>query len=379
MKFGTKAIHEGLNVDLPTGAIIPPIYQTSTYIQKTPGDHHGFEYSRTQNPTRTALEKNIAAIENAKFGLCFASGMAAIDTVCKLLVPGDEVIANNDLYGGTYRIFTKIYANYGIKFHFAEMDNAGSIEELVNDNTRLIWIETPTNPMMKIIDISMVSGIAKKNNILFGVDNTFATPYLQRPMDLGADIVMHSVTKYLSGHSDVILGVLVCNDEELAEKLAFIQNTCGGICGPQDCFLVMRGLKTLHIRVQRHSENGRIVAKYLKSHPKVDKVFWPGFEDHTNHVIAKKQMDDFGGMISFVLKEHSMDAAKELISKTKIFKLAESLGGVESLVGHPASMTHAAVPKEEREKSGLVDTLIRLSVGIEDAEDLIDDLKQALG
>ena len=379
MKFGTKAIHEGLNVDLPTGAIIPPIYQTSTYIQKTPGDHHGFEYSRTQNPTRTALEKNSAAIENAKFGLCFASGMAAIDTVCKLLVPGDEVIANNDLYGGTYRIFTKIYANYGIKFHFAEMDNAGSIEELVNDNTRLIWIETPTNPMMKIIDISMVSGIAKKNNILFGVDNTFATPYLQRPMDLGADIVMHSVTKYLSGHSDVILGVLVCNDEELAEKLAFIQNTCGGICGPQDCFLVMRGLKTLHIRVQRHSENGRIVAKYLKSHPKVDKVFWPGFEDHTNHVIAKKQMDDFGGMISFVLKEHSMDAAKELISKTKIFKLAESLGGVESLVGHPASMTHAAVPKEEREKSGLVDTLIRLSVGIEDAEDLIDDLKQALG
>lgn len=379
MKFGTKAIHEGLNVDLPTGAIIPPIYQTSTYIQKTPGDHHGFEYSRTQNPTRTALEKNIAALENAKFGLCFASGMAAIDTVCKLLSPGDEVIANNDLYGGTYRIFTKIYANYGIRFHFVDMNNSSSIEELVNNNTKLIWIETPTNPMMKVIDIEMVAEIAKKNNILFGVDNTFATPYLQRPMDLGADIVMHSVTKYLSGHSDVILGVLVCNDDELAEKLAFIQNTCGGICGPQDCFLVMRGLKTLHVRVQRHSENGRIVAEYLSSHSKVDKVFWPGMEDHSDHAVAKKQMDDFGGMISFVLKEHSMEAATEVISKTKIFKLAESLGGVESLVGHPASMTHAAVPKEEREKSGLVDTLIRLSVGIEDAEDLIDDLKQALG
>ena len=379
MKFGTKAIHEGLNVDLPTGAVIPPIYQTSTYIQKAPGDHQGFEYSRTQNPTRTALENNIAALENAKFGLCFASGMAAIDTVCKLLSPGDEVIANNDLYGGTYRIFTKIYANYGIKFHFADMEDAASVGELVNDNTKLIWIETPTNPMMKIIDIKVIAELAKKNNLLLAVDNTFATPYLQRPMDLGANIVMHSVTKYLSGHSDVVLGALVCNDEELAEKLAFIQNTCGGICGPQDCFLVMRGLKTLHVRVQRHSENGRSVAEYLKSHPKVEKVFWPGMVDHANHGIATKQMDDFGGMISFILKGDSIDTAIEVISKTKIFKLAESLGGVESLVGHPASMTHASVPKAEREKSGLVDTLIRLSVGIEDAEDLIDDLKQALG
>ena len=379
MKFGTKAIHEGLNVDLPTGAVIPPIYQTSTYIQKAPGDHQGFEYSRTQNPTRTALENNIAALENAKFGLCFASGMAAIDTVCKLLSPGDEVIANNDLYGGTYRIFTKIYANYGIKFHFADMEDAASVGELVNDNTKLIWIETPTNPMMKIIDIKVIAELAKKNNLLLAVDNTFATPYLQRPMDLGANIVMHSVTKYLSGHSDVVLGALVCNDEELAEKLAFIQNTCGGICGPQDCFLVMRGLKTLHVRVQRHSENGRSVAEYLKSHPKVEKVFWPGMVDHANHGIATKQMDDFGGMISFILKGDSIDTATEVISKTKIFKLAESLGGVESLVGHPASMTHASVPKAEREKSGLVDTLIRLSVGIEDAEDLIDDLKQALG
>ncbi|PCH91500.1 MAG: cystathionine gamma-synthase [Bacteroidetes bacterium] len=379
MKFGTKTIHEGLNVDLPTGAIIPPIYQTSTYIQKTPGEHHGFEYSRTQNPTRTALEINIAALENAKFGMCFASGMAAIDTVCKLLSPGDEVIANNDLYGGTYRIFTKIYASYGIKFHFVDMEDAATVQEMVNDKTKLIWIETPTNPMMKIIDIEAIAEICKKSSILLGVDNTFATPYLQRPMDLGADIVMHSVTKYLSGHSDVVMGALVCNDENLAERLAFIQNTCGGICGPQDCFLVLRGLKTLHIRMQRHTENAKIVAEYLSSHPKVDSVYWPGKQDHPNHDIAKKQMDGFGGMISFVLKEDAIDAAIEVISKTKIFKLAESLGGVESLVGHPASMTHASVPQEERVKSGLVDTLIRLSVGIEDSDDLIDDLKQALG
>jgi len=379
MKFGTKTIHKGLNEDNETGAIIPPIYQTSTYVQTAPGEHKGYEYSRTLNPTRAALEKNIAAIENAKFGFCFGSGMGAIDTVIKLFNPGDEVIANNDLYGGTYRIFTKVFSNYGIVFHFVDLSNPENVMAYINDKTKMIWIETPSNPLMNIIDIKSISSIAKDKGILLGVDNTFASPYLQNPMDLGADIVMHSATKYLGGHSDVVMGALVCNDEVIAEKLAFIQNTCGAIPGPQDCFLVLRGLKTLHLRMQRHSENGRKVAEYLKSHPKIDKVYWPGFEDHQNHEIAKEQMRDFGGMISFTHKTDSLEIALSFVTKTKLFTLAESLGGVESLVGHPASMTHAAIPLNEREKTGVVDSLIRLSVGIEDYEDLIEDIDQAIG
>jgi len=378
MKFGTKAIHEGLDDDLSTGAIIPPIYQTSTYIQNSPGDHKGYEYSRTQNPTRNALERNIAVLEEAKHAMCFASGMAAIDAVVKLLEPGDEVIANNDLYGGTYRIFTQIFAKYGLKFSFIDLDNANSLKDKITPNTKLIWIETPSNPLMNIIDIKAVSAIAKENGILLGVDNTFATPYLQTPMILGADIVMHSVTKYLGGHSDVVMGALVCNDDALAEKLSFIQNSSGGVPGPQDSFLVMRGIKTLHIRMQRHCENARAIAEYLSTHEKVDELYWPGLEGHSNHNIAKSQMRDFGGMISFVLKDKTLEAAVSVVSKTKIFILAESLGGVESLIGHPVTMTHASIPKEKREKNGVVDGLIRLSVGIEDIEDLIIDLEQAL-
>lgn len=379
MKFGTKAIHEGLDGDPSTGAIIPPIYQTSTYVQTLPGDHKGFEYSRTQNPTRTILQKNIAAIENAKHGLCFASGMGAIDAIIKLLGPGDEVISNNDLYGGTYRIFTQIFVKYGIKFHFIDMDDANTVDNYVNTNTKLIWLETPSNPLMNIIDIKAVSSIAKNHKLLLGVDNTFATPYLQNPIELGADIVMHSVTKYIGGHSDVIMGAIVCNDDELEERLAFIQNSCGAIPGPQDCFLVLRGIKTLHLRMQRHCENGKAVANFLAEHPKVDKVYWPGFESHPNHNVAKSQMRDFGGMISFMLKENSLEAALDVISKTQIFKLAESLGGVESLIGHPVKMTHSSIPQEEREKTGIVDSLIRLSVGVEDIEDIIADLEQAIG
>lgn len=379
MKFGTKAIHEGLESDPSTGAIIPPIYQTSTYVQTLPGDHKGFEYSRTQNPTRTVLQRNIAALENAKHGLCFASGMGAIDAIIKLLEPGDEVISNNDLYGGTYRIFTQIFAKYGIKFHFIDMDDANTVENYVNSNTKLIWLETPSNPLMNIIDIRVVSAIAKKHNLLLGVDNTFATPYLQNPIELGADIVMHSVTKYIGGHSDVIMGAIVCNDDEIEERLAFIQNSCGAIPAPQDCFLVLRGIKTLHLRMQRHCENGKAVANYLAEHPKVDKVYWPGLESHPNHDVAKSQMSDFGGMISFMLKENSLEAALDVISKTQIFKLAESLGGVESLIGHPVKMTHSSIPKEERDKTGVVDSLIRLSVGVEDIEDIIADLEQAIG
>lgn len=379
MKFNTKTIHGGQHdIDPAYGAVMPPIYQTSTYKQSSPGQHKGYEYSRSANPTRTALENSLASIENGKYGLAFGSGLAAIDAVMKLLKPGDEVISTNDLYGGTYRLFSKIFEGFGIKFHFVGMDNLEAIKEKINPQTKLIWTETPTNPMMNIIDIEAVSNIAKQHQLLLVVDNTFATAYLQRPLDLGAHIVMHSATKYLGGHSDVVMGSLVVKDQELAERLYFIQNASGAIAGPMDSFLVLRGIKTLHIRMQRHSENGRAVAEYLKAHPKVEKVYWPGFEDHPNHEVAKKQMKDFGGMVSFTTKNNSFEGAKSFVEKLKVFTLAESLGGVESLAGHPASMTHASIPKEEREKTGVVDSLIRLSVGIEDEEDLLEDLKQAL-
>lgn len=378
MKFNTKVIHGGQQYEPSTGAVIPPIFQTSTYAQSSPGKHKGYEYSRTANPTRTALENALASIENGQFGLAFGSGLASMDAVIKLLNPGDEVISTNDLYGGSYRIFTKIFQKYGIKFHFVGMQDVKAIEEKINPNTKLIWVETPTNPMMNIIDIVAVAEIAKKHKVLLAVDNTFATPYLQRPLDLGADIVMHSATKYLGGHSDVVMGALVVKDKDLADKLYFIQNASGAVCGPMDSFLVLRGIKTLALRMQRHCENGKAVAEYLKTNPNVDKVYWPGFENHPNHQIAKKQMKDFGGMISFTIKGNDFDKTIKTLEKLKVFTLAESLGGVESLVGHPASMTHASIPKEEREKTGVVDSLIRLSVGIEDAEDLIADLKQAL-
>ncbi|MGM5469289.1 cystathionine gamma-synthase [Flavobacteriaceae bacterium LMO-SS05] len=379
MKFNTKTIHGGQEHDPAYGAVMPPIYQTSTYAQTTPGGHKGYEYSRTHNPTRHALENAFASIENGKYGLAFASGLAAIDAIIKLLKPGDEVISTNDLYGGSYRLFTKIYENFGIKFHFIGMEHVSNIESYINKNTKLVWVETPTNPMMGIIDIKSMATIAKKHNILLAVDNTFASPYLQVPLDLGADIVMHSATKYLGGHSDVVMGAVVVNDKTLADKLYFIQNASGAICGPQDSFLVLRGIKTLHIRMQRHCENGRTVAEYLASHPKIEKVYWPGFENHPNHAIAKAQMKDFGGMVSFTTKGNNYNEAIKIVERLKIFTLAESLGGVESLAGHPASMTHASIPKEKREKTGVVDSLIRLSVGIEDIDDLIDDLKQAIG
>lgn len=378
MRFGTKAIHAELEPDPTTGAVMTPIYQTSTYHQKSPGDHKGYEYSRTGNPTRNALENNLAALENGKYGLCFGSGVAAIDAVIKTLKPGDEVISSNDLYGGTYRLFTKIFQDFGIKFNFVGMSDMKEVEKQISKNTKLIWVETPTNPMMHIVDIKAAAKIAKKNNVLLAVDNTFASPYLQNPLDLGADIVMHSITKYIAGHSDVVMGGLVVKDKELADKLYFIQNSSGAVCGPQDSFLVLRGIKTLHLRMERHSQNGRKVAEYLRAHKKVNKVHWPGFEDHPNHGIAKSQMKDFGGMISFSLKGDKQNDAFKFLSSCKIFTLAESLGGVESLMSHPASMTHAAIPKVEREKSGVSDSLIRLSVGIEDVEDLIEDIEQAL-
>jgi len=378
MKFNTKTIHGNQQHDPSTGAVMPPIYQTSTYAQTSPGVHKGYEYSRTANPTRTAVENAFASIENGEFGLAFGSGLAAIDCVMKLLSPGDEVISTNDLYGGSYRIFTKIFENYGIKFHFIGMENVDNIEHYISDKTKLIWVETPTNPMMNIIDIIAVSAVAKKHQILLAVDNTFATPYLQNPLDLGADIVMHSATKYLGGHSDVVMGALMVNDKSLADKLYFIQNACGAVCGPMDSFLVLRGIKTLHVRMQRHCENGKAVAEYLAKHPKIEKVYWPGFESHPNHEIAKKQMKDFGGMVSFVTKGNNIKDAFKILENLKLFTLAESLGGVESLSGHPASMTHASIPKAEREKTGVVDSLIRLSVGIEDIEDLLADLDQAL-
>lgn len=378
MKFGTKAIHAGVEPDPSTGAIMTPIFQTSTYVQESPGKHKGYEYSRTQNPTRNALERSLAALENGKHGLCFGSGLAAIDAVLKSLRPGDEVVSTNDLYGGTYRLFDKVFAPFGLKFHFTSMSDPKKVEELVNEKTKIIWVETPTNPMLNIIDIEAMAAIAKKKGCLLAVDNTFASPYLQNPLDLGADIVMHSVTKYLGGHSDVVMGALVCNDDALAEKLYFLQNSSGAVPGPQDSFLVLRGIKTLHLRMQRHCENGKAVANYLAGHPRVQKVYWPGFENHPNHDVAKRQMRDFGGMLSFSLKDDTQDAAFRILEKTRVFTLAESLGGVESLTGHPASMTHAAIPREERLKAGLVDSLIRLSVGVEDIEDLLEDLKQAL-
>ncbi len=379
MKFGTKAVHAGVEPDPTTGAIMTPIYQTSTYVQRSPGDHKGFEYSRTQNPTRFALQESIAALENGKHGLCFASGLASIDAIIKTLSPGDEVISTNDLYGGSYRMFKHVFSKYGIKFHFISMADSSEIERYANENTKLIWIETPTNPMLNIIDIEAAVAIGKKYGALVGVDNTFATPYLQRPLDLGADIVMHSVTKYLGGHSDVVMGALALNDDELNEKLAFIQNATGGVTGPQDCFLVLRGIKTLHLRMERHCENGRKIAEYLASHPEVGNVYWPGLESHGNHEIAKRQMKDFGGMLSFTFKEDDMERSYRVMERFKVFALAESLGGVESMVNHPASMTHASIPKAEREANGLLDSLIRLSVGIEDADDLIADLAQAIG
>lgn len=379
MKLGTKLIHAGVEPDPSTGAIMTPIFQTSTYVQSAPGQHKGYEYARTQNPTRDALQNALAAIENGKFGISFGSGLAATDAIMKLLNPGDEVIASNDLYGGTYRIFTKIFERYGIRFHFIGMQDANNIRQYINANTKLIWIETPTNPMLNIIDIEASARIAQEHNILLAVDNTFASPYLQNPLDLGAHIVVHSATKYLGGHSDVVHGAIIVKDEALAKQLYFIQNSCGAVPGPQDCFLVLRGLKTLHVRMQRHCENGAAIAHFLRQHPKVDKVYWCGFEDHPNHNIAKKQMRGFGGMISFTLKDDSQEAAMKVLSGTHLFSLAESLGGVESLIGHPASMTHASIPREERISNGLVDSLIRLSVGIEDAEDLIADLQKAIG
>ena len=379
MNSGTKYVHAGTEPDPSTGAIMTPIFQTSTYVQAAPGKNKGYEYARSQNPTRTALEKAFATIENGRHALAFSSGVAATDAVIKLLQPGDEVIAANDMYGGTYRMFTKIFEKFGVKFHFVDMHNAENIKKFINANTKLIWSESPTNPLLNIVDLSAVVSIAKKQNILVCVDNTFASPYLQNPLDLGADIVMHSVTKYLSGHSDVIQGCLVMNDTELRDKLYFIQKSCGAVPGPMDCFLVLRGIKTLHLRMQRHCENGKKIAHWLHSHQKVGRVYWPGLEDHPNHAIAKKQMHDFGGMLSFTLKDDSVENAMRVLSSTKLFSLAESLGGVESLINHPASMTHASIPKEERIKNGLTDSLIRLSIGIEDADDLIEDLKQAIG
>ncbi|MGE0929921.1 cystathionine gamma-synthase [Peijinzhouia sedimentorum] len=379
MKFGTKAVHAGVEPDPATGAIMTPIYQTSTYVQSSPGQHKGYEYSRTHNPTRDALQKSLAALENGKYGLCFSSGMGAIDSVVKLLQPGDEVVSTNDLYGGTYRIFTKVFQPLGINFKFVGMNDLQAVEDAITPKTRLIWVETPTNPMMSIIDIKAIAAIAKKSNAILAVDNTFATPALQNPLDLGADLVMHSVTKYISGHSDVVMGALVLNDQVLHERLMFLQNSCGATPGPQDCFLVLRGIKTLHLRMDRHCSNGIAIANYLKSHPKVEKVYWPGFEDHPNHKVAATQMSGFGGMISFTLKGDVLEDAIKVLESLKLFALAESLGGVESLCGHPASMTHASIPADERIKSGLKDSLIRLSVGIEDPEDLIEDLKQAIG
>lgn len=379
MRLDTRIIHAGAEPDPSTGAIMTPIYQTSTYVQAAPGKHQGYEYARSQNPTRTALENALAVLENAKFGLSFSSGVAATDAVIKLLNPGDEVISSNDLYGGSYRLFSKVFEKYGIKFHYVDMRDNAIVQSHINEKTRLIWIETPTNPLMNITDIEAVSTIAKQHKIMVCVDNTFASPYLQNPLDLGADIVMHSATKYLGGHSDLIHGCLMLNDKELRDQLYFIQKSCGAVPGPQDCFLVHRGIKTLHVRMQRHCENGEKVAYFLRNHPKVEKVYWCGFEDHPNYAIAKKQMRAFGGMMSFTLKDDQVETAFKVLSSTKVFALAESLGGIESLINHPASMTHASIPQQERLKNGLSDSLIRLSVGIEDAADLIEDLNQAIG
>lgn len=378
LHLDTRLIHAGQEPDAGTGAIMTPIFQTSTYVQESPGNHKGYAYARGKNPTRASLEKCIASLEGAKYGLCFSSGMGSIDAIIKLLKPGDEVITGDDLYGGTYRMFTKVFANFGIKFHFIDLKDANNINKYINANSKLLWIETPTNPTMQIVDIEACGKIAKANRLIFAVDNTFASPYLQNPMQWGADIVMHSVTKYLGGHSDVIMGALCVNDDKLYEQLAFIHNSCGAVPGPQDSFLVLRGLKTLHVRMDRHCYNGKKVAEFLKTHPAIEKIYWPGFTDHPNHEIAKKQMRDFGGMISVVLKGADLEKTFKIASSFKVFSLAESLGGVESLVNHPATMTHASIPKEERERVGVVDNLLRFSVGIEFIDDLLEDLKQAL-
>ena len=377
MKFNTKTIHGGQIKEKAYGAVMPPIYQTSTYSQISPGEHSGYEYSRTQNPTRHALERSIASLENAKYGLAFSSGLSAIDAIMKLFSPGDEIISTNDLYGGSYRLFDKVFKKFGLKFIFTDLRNLNETEKLISSKTKLIWVETPTNPMINIVDIDGLSKICKTHNLLLAVDNTFSTPFLQKPLDLGADIVMHSATKFLAGHSDVILGLLALSNDELAEKLFFMQNSSGAICGPMDSFLTLRGIKTLHVRMQRHCENARVIANYLKKHDKVDNVYWPGFENHPNHNVAKSQMNDFGGMISFTVKGN-FDLVKKITSSFKVFTLAESLGGVESLVNHPATMTHASIPKEERDKIGITDNLIRLSVGIEDISDLVNDIEQAI-
>jgi len=379
MKFNTKVIHGGQIKEKAYGAVMPPIYQTSTYAQASPGEHKGYEYSRTQNPTRHALERSIASLENAKYGLGFSSGLSAIDAIMKLFKSGDEIISTNDLYGGSYRLFNKIYKKFGLKFIFTDLRDLSNVENLINDKTKLIWVETPTNPMINVIDIKGLSDICKSNNILLGVDNTFSTPYLQKPIDLGADIVMHSATKFLAGHSDVILGLLAVSNDELAEKLYFMQNSSGAICGPMDSFLTLRGIKTLHVRMDRHCENASKIAEFLDGHASVDKLYWPGLKQHRNHDVATRQMKNFGAMISFTVKNGNFEKVKKITSNFKVFTLAESLGGVESLVNHPATMTHASIPKEERDKTGIVDSLIRLSVGIEDVKDLIDDLEQAIG
>ena len=377
--LATRLIHAGVTPDPTTGAIMTPIYQTSTYVQDGPGDHKGYEYARTQNPTRAALQAALASIEGGKYGLSFASGMAATDAVVKLLAPGDEVIVSNDLYGGTYRVFTKIFAAYGIRFHFIPMADAEEIRQHITPATKMLWVETPTNPLLNVVDVEACASIAKAHDLMLVVDNTFASPWLQNPLALGATMVLHSATKYLGGHSDVVHGCVITSDEAIAERLAFIQNSCGGVPGPQDCFLVLRGLKTLHVRMQRHCENGEAIARFLRSNSKVDRVLWCGFEDHPNHAVAARQMRGYGGMISFTLKDDRIEAANEVLKKTELFALAESLGGVESLIGHPATMTHASIPHEDRVRNGLSDSLIRLSVGIEDVDDLIRDLKTAIG
>ena len=378
MKFNTKTIHGGQIKEKGYGAVMPPIYQTSTYSQTKPGEHKGYEYSRTHNPTRTALENSLASIENGKHGLAFSSGLSAIDAVLKLFEPGDEIISTNDLYGGSYRLFDKVFKKFGLKFIFSDLQDIEEVSGLITSKTKMIWVETPTNPMMNLIDVQSLSEICRKNKVLLAVDNTFATPYLQKPLDLGADIVMHSATKYLAGHSDVILGALIVKDDQLAEKLYFLQNASGAICGPMDSFLTLRGIKTLHVRMERHCFNAEKIVNFLANHERVDKLYWPGIPTHPNHKLAKSQMSGFGGMVSFTTKDGDFKSVQEITSKFKVFTLAESLGGVESLANHPASMTHASIPKELREKTGVVDSLIRLSVGIEDHEDLISDLKQAI-
>ena len=379
MKFNTKVIHAGITPDPSTGAIMTPIFQTSTYVQEAPGVHKGYAYARSQNPTRAALEANIAALENGSDAICYGSGLAAVDAALKLLSPGDEVLATNDIYGGTYRQMTQVFSNYGIRFNFVGMSDATEIDQHITDYTKMIWLETPTNPMLNIIDIEAVTELVKDKDIMVVVDNTFASPYLQNPLDLGADISLHSATKYLGGHSDVVHGVLVVKDEKLASDLRFIQNAVGAIPGPQDCFLVLRGIKTLHLRVERACQNAKKVTQFLLDHPKVAHVYYPGLEEHPNHEIAKRQMKDFGGMVSFDLVEDTVEAANKILSGTHLFSLAESLGGVESLIGHPATMTHASIPREDRLAVGLTDSLIRMSVGIEDIDDLLDDLQKALG